>query len=237
MSLVAYASLMPSSKVSPFVRTRAKSVVGVDLDDPSYPARFQEVFETSLSKSEASKFIITSESLYTQIRNPKQILALKDYLSSYFDEIILIGYLRSQESWIASRLSQTAKLGGVHKVEKLIGARVNDYYATLKPWWDVFGKANMRFRILDRASLYKGDLFSDFMNVMDVEVTPAFKIPKRENESLSADMISFLQYFNHLVPLYLEGNIMNSKRDGLTQIIEAYSVDKERFVPVQRFLI
>jgi len=206
-SLVAYGAVTTGLKFSKFVR----SFHGIRSEEDIEPfkARFQARFEECLENNDASTVVISSELFYSELRNVDQCKALKGFLENYFSDIKVIAYLRPQDRWVNSRVSQTAKLGGVSTIDEMIDAKVNNYYEFLKKWWQVFGKENIILRTLEPKRLYEQDLYSDFLKLIGAEKSSDLIIPERKNEGLSIESVLFLQKFNHIVPYFREHQIRN----------------------------
>ena len=172
--------------------------------------------------------MLSSEQFTTSVRDSRQFLYLKKFVERYFSDIKVVMYIRAQESWINSRVSQCARGGVSRSFDQLLKSKENDYLQFLKPWWECFGKERISMRILDKKYLVDGDLISDFMHVIDGAVNSELAFPKPTNESLSNDAIQFLQVFNKIVPRYIDPKTVNTDRDGLMMMMEKFSVGKEK---------
>lgn len=225
-SLAAYGALATGLNFSPFVRNFHK--LNTEADIEPFKKRFEKRFEACLLGHETKTFVMTTELFFTSIREKEQLQALKTFLDKYFSKIEIIAYVRSQEDWISSRLSQTVKLGKTVDVSRLVNTRLNDYYGALKPWWETFGWSHFHLRVLEKAKLVDNDLMSDFLHLIEAHHVPEFIMPERQNQALSVDAIDFLQTFNKHVPYFLDDKSINPERNGLTEYMEAYSASSTR---------
>jgi len=142
-------------------------------------------------RSQFDSWIISSEHLQSCLAQKNELVELRGELSKYFSDIKILVYLRNPIDAAMSGWSTRIKCGVSAKALVPPSDRrvsiVCNHKRTLQDWADIFGKENIIAKIFHPDKLSGGDVLTDFvssiwptMNIND------FKVPVRQNESLSA---------------------------------------------------
>ena len=141
--------------------------------------------------SQFDSWIISSEHLQSCLVQRHELVILREELAKYFSDIKILVYLRNPIDAAVSGWSTRIKCGVPAKELVLPSDRrvsiVCNHKRTLQAWADIFGKGNVIAKIFHPAELVGGDVLTDFTS----SIWPAikisdFKVPDRQNESLSA---------------------------------------------------
>ena len=151
---------------------------------------------TRLAATETETVVASSEN-FSFFFDKSAITALHQALRPHFDDIRIVCYLRRQDRHAVSHHQEGAKPNR-HAEGALWGHAPNalpdystahdlylDYNHRLGLWADVFGDRAMTIRIYDRTLLKKNDMFSDFLGILDLDITGLQPIGDR-NASLGA---------------------------------------------------
>ena len=203
-------------------------------------SEFRKVFSKRLkaevAKSKANTVIYSSEFCHSRLFFIEEKRRLYELLSTMFDEIRLVCYLRRQDKQALSFFSTRIKAGGtdfdnVFPDDDLI--RQNhffkhyfNYEILLKAYMDVFGKENIIVRIFDEKNLVCGDVVLDFITALSPELArnAGLVYPEdKKNISLDKKTLKILSLLNKEIPQFDEQGRHNIYRDGLIEVLELCS--------------
>lgn len=132
--------------------------------------------------------VIMSAECFSWIFDKQELLRFKEELSKFFDEIIIIVYIRRQDKQIVSLYQQRSKkhrppsnffYGNEPTAIPMYNKNLDyyfDYNKRISKWGDVFGDDNIIIRVFDKKTLYKGDIVSDFCNLLNIKnITSSMK--------------------------------------------------------------
>ena len=122
------------------------------------------------------------------------ILRLRDFLKTYFKEIIIVGYVRPPKSFMESAFQQLVKY---HNVADFCFDIIYHPYKNFEKFDRVFGKENVNLWKFDPRNFPGGDITSDFCQRFGIGGT--FEKQARDNESISMEAISALFCYNGLI--------------------------------------
>ena len=197
---------------------------------------FHKKLKAEVINSRADTIIYSSEFCHSRLFFLEEKRRLHELLSSLFDEIKIICYLRRQDKQALSFFSTRIKAGGtdfdnVFPDDELI--EHNDFFRhyfnyeiLLKDYMDVFGKENIIVRIFDRKNLISGDVVLDFVNVLSLELaknTSLIYPEKKKNISLDKKTLKILSLLNKEMPQFDAQGRHNVYRDGLIEVLELCS--------------
>ncbi len=163
-------------------------------------------------KRSIDNFVISAELLSFSDIHIEEIIAIKEFLVENFEEIHVIGYIREFRSWLSSQYQEEIKLGFCSNVDEAMDNTIFNYFPNLSLWKEVFGDT-FKLRMFDRKNLYNGDIFDDFINVINISV-PNEITREVANQALSLYSVEFLYKYNQKYP-FLVGDVVNEKRGGL----------------------
>ncbi len=166
---------------------------------------FRESLEIKLRKEigsgddAAKKFIMSTESL--SHRTDKEVAQIFNLLSSIFNEIKIVVYLRRQDSLLSSKYSTDLRQRGeVREINEYIKGMCHlsllRYDVMLDRWASLFGEEAIVPRIWDRSELHRGDVVADFMLQIGVADLSSYEISTPSNVGLSAEMQELLRRVN-----------------------------------------
>lgn len=187
-------------------------------------SEWNENFEKEISHFNPSKVIISNEHLHTHINKKRQLEDMREYLSRFFEEVVIVLYVRRQDKMALSRFSTSIKAGAFNRAAfQSPNNWVYDYLQSFKLWSNVFGLNNVKLRVFEKRKMYKESLIDDFMSVLNVG-NDGFTFPeKKYNESLSAKALSVLEFLNS-DGFFIRNNISGkSKKMVIDQISHMYS--------------
>jgi hypothetical protein len=210
--------------------SREKEAAGITTG--SKLAGFRRKLKNEMSKeivsSECRSWIISSESL-TELESESEKLRLKNLLSEFFSEIVLIGYFRKQDAHILSGYSQKVKSGeylplNIPNILKLRRKKYN-YPGFIKSWERVFGSGSFIPRIFHPDFLVKSSSVLDFYQVIGAsDIKDNTKL--FSNQSLSGGAIESLKLINRI--LSENGVVLSSEdRAELIEMINKNTLGKK----------
>lgn len=124
---------------------------------------------TELAGSQFETAIFSSEHCSSRVIEHSEIVRLKEFMLSLFDECKIVVYLRRQDRLQVSHYSTHLKGGGAgYDVLRPVG-RVPvflDYEKLLDAWAGVFGRENVMPRIYSRSELSRGSVVDDFVDLL-----------------------------------------------------------------------
>lgn len=147
----------------------------------------------SVSEKDAYIAIMSCEELTNSFMTDYSISSLKNlysFLSSVFDEIELISYLRPPESFYLSMMQEKVKRspGIIHPSEY----RTN-YFYILSSYENAFN-SKVKVRVFEKEKLDEGDIVKDFFNAVGLRelVDKCGVAAPSTNESVSAELMYIL---------------------------------------------
>jgi hypothetical protein len=134
--------------------------------------------------------VILSEEKMSLLKATHEINDLKQILQPYFDEFIVVVYLRSQDSFLASRYAELLRMGTLGGPDNEVATPGRlwhyDYHGLVGRWAEVFGSASMRPRIYERGAKSDFDSINDFLGACALQLdVPADDPVRHRNKSMS----------------------------------------------------
>ena len=148
-------------------------------------------------RSQFDRWIISSEHLQSCLVQQHELFELREELSKYFSDIKILVYLRNPIDAAMSGWSTRIKCGVSAKAlvppnERRVSIVCN-HKRTLQAWANIFGRENVIAKIFHPDELLGGDVLTDFVSFIWPTINiNDFKLPERQNESLSALGVSIL---------------------------------------------
>ena len=168
-------------------------------------AVMQNNFLKALSKEveehkDCDCFIFSDEGIAKCINNRRRMKEFKRILKQYFDEFTIIIYLRRQDGWLQSALSQSLRSGKCrasfyNHIYKL--RRILKFDKILSLWFRHFGKENVIVRTFSQQEFYDGSLIKDYCHAINIKYNNEYK-EDRVNLSLSTEGQIYLFCINFL---------------------------------------
>lgn len=125
---------------------------------------------------------------------------LRDLLSSLFDRITVLVYLRRQDRQSVSVFNSMVRTQNpTIDVFPDPPISYHRFDAVLDGYAEIFGRENIRVRLFEPRRMKDGDSLHDYMDVCGIAHDPAFVFPARQNESLNAKQTIFLQLLQQTI--------------------------------------
>jgi hypothetical protein len=155
-------------------------------------ADFRASLDTEMAAlpDSVNRVIFSEERLSMLLNKTTEIEALKELLSPYFQSFTIVVYLRSQDSYLASRYAELLKSGAItvpdHQAPTAKRLRNYDYGALIDRWAAVFGADAIEPRLYERGANRAFDSVTDFMSVCGLDIAMPENDPLRnKNQSMS----------------------------------------------------
>lgn len=196
---------------------RANLKAGLDTKEAiaSYASDAKARLQRLLSENTAPVTIISAEDL-SLLRRPA-VPKLRDFLSPYFDSILVVAYVRRPVSFINSLAVQAVKGGATLKALHE-NPPSPDYQWRFNKFLQAFGEQQMRLRLYDPATLKAGSVVTDFFELASL---PHSALPTADepilNKSLSAPAVNFLSETNKRTPMYIDDKLNPARPAGLIE--------------------
>ncbi len=178
--------------------------------------RLKRMWEIELSKNTCTKTIISAEGCSMLLED--RVREMKGILDQYFDEIVVLIYVREPMSFYTSLIQQRLKHMD-HSLDDFSFRKPNQLYTRRIPqYMNVFGEKNVIIRPFNKMALYKNDLIDDFFKVIKCDIDTSQIKRDKVNESLGMNATIILSELNKYYPGYNDG-IINAER-GLSKNLE-----------------
>lgn len=134
--------------------------------------------------------VIFSGEMIGQILNEaREIQALRSMLDEFFNDYVIVTYLRRQDELSLSRYS-TSLRRGEKRARPL--SKPFDYEVALNLWSEAFGREALRVRLFDREVMPEGDVVRDFAEAAGLPYHGTGETPLNRNPSLLPEAQLFL---------------------------------------------
>ena len=159
-------------------------------------SRLAGLFETNTSPL----FVISGEDL--SVIQDGGVERLHEFLRRYFDEIVVLGYVRPPKSFISSIVQESLK-SGRHISAQLLKEAVPNYRARFEKYFNVFGMRNVTLHLFHPERLFKHDILDDFLYRLGLSESLAERLTRRTtNQSISMLAGKFLHVANRTIPRF-----------------------------------
>ena len=160
---------------------------GAAIGIEEFPARFDEEMRSLPASVDR---VILSEERLSMFQGADDLAALKAFLAPYFDDFKIVVYLRSQDSYLASRYSELLRMGVMDGPDNVVATPErlshHDYLALIDRWAAVFGAGAIVPRLYERGAGKVFDSVDDFLGVCGISLQVASDDPsKARNPSMS----------------------------------------------------
>lgn len=143
----------------------------------------------------SQNYIISGEDFYSHILDSFD--KINNKLLDF--NVHFIVYFKRQDLMLQSVYNQLVKM---HGFTKNISEDINynfDYYQFLQNLKEKFPKANLTIRVYEKGEFKDGNIFSDFLSILGLDLTNEYKIEKKViNPSLTTEKMEFTRYINML---------------------------------------
>lgn len=163
--------------------------------------------------------IISSEHFHSRIRTVEEMDNVYSLLSTYFNEIEIVCYLRDQVTTCASHYSTALKSGNPSSFAEFIehctpGNHYYNYWDMLQKWERCFGSGALNVSLFSSEHFLNGSLLDDFTAKIDSQLVGRLNTDvQNENESLNPSGQALARAINLAFPV-------RSLREGLQPLRE-----------------
>lgn len=192
-----------------------------NLTDPQkiseYKKKLFTLYQDEMSKTTATNLVISGESI--SLLSKKELTKLRDFFSSYSDNVYAVLWLRSPLEWCRSMSQQYIKQGLATLKEIESNPPVIEYRNIISLLTDVFGKKSLTITSFNDALTHTGGIFGRFCD--DINISESFweKIePLKLNESASFESLTLISYLNESKPLIKNGYINEDRKPGDNEV-------------------
>jgi len=204
--------------------TRMRFLQKAGLQDPQKHAQLktkavQALHEIVSSEANAKKVVIlSSEQLYMMPAQKTDIVAIKEMLKSYFENVDVVCFFRDPVDLVPSSYNQHLRAAYSGSLRTFISDYIKStswkYFSNYKWWSSVFGADNVFFEPFNPGQLTNYDVVRHFCALLNVDAEGLiFSHGKRFNLQMSARLTVVYRLINVLVPLWKRGkgqqNVLN----------------------------
>jgi hypothetical protein len=189
----------------------------------------KKVWINEFKKIDCENVIMSAEGC-SMLLEPR-VREMKEFLDQYFDEILIIMYVREPKSFYVSSIQQMLKHMD-NSFEDFTFKKPNQLYTRRLPGFvNVFGKENIIIRPFNREVFKNGDLIDDFCESASLDIDTT-NIPRiKTNESLGYNTTVLLSEYNKRYPGFIDGRYNNNR--GLSRnvgkVLEIFNkVDRKK---------
>jgi len=161
----------------------------------------EEVESLAGNRSLSAHTLILSDEQMSVFHKKSHIERVCDLLSSHFNDVEVVVYIRPQHERLVSGYVENVKTGRETPLEISKFNSLSDvpgflrYDRVIDRWSQVFGKESMNVRLYQRKKLIGGDIVRDFLEQYGVDVS-GFVKPTTVNDGLSSSAISLMRMMN-----------------------------------------
>jgi len=216
-------------------------IMGIPKD---YTAR-EEVIKNRLSllhektkQHKDMKWIISSEHLQSRLTADEELLRLKRILTSLFEEIKIVIYLRKPIEGMISTWSTLVKAGGIQETlpsPNSIHSNIYKHKDTILRWRNAFPESELIPRLFQKESFVDNDLIRDFSFTSGINTGNLKLHSTQHNTAMSHHGIRLLSRINKEIPAFKE-NKENPVRQGLSDYIQSYFSGFPKYLPSEKEL-
>lgn len=192
---------------------------------------FRKSFEEDLARQlefDAKTMVLSNENLSSRLSDVNELRRLKDYLTTYSSEVVVVVYVRNLYSFILSSYSTAIKQGQTDDICDFIGGEKlkyrYQYEKILNLWRGVFGQKNVFVKNYDDICMNEG-MIKNFFSFIGSSIEITQVEPTRQNKSLDNVTLTVLKGLNKKIS-FIKDNNYNPLRGDLVSILEKISTDE-----------
>ncbi len=167
--------------------------------------RLRDLWVEEFKSCKLGNFIISGEELSKM--HEEDVRNMDKFLKRYFDDIIVIIYVREPSSFIPSVISEFVKHGGKRIISENYTSHFPFYKVRIQKYINTFGNNKVIVRSFNKNHFKNNDLFDDFFAALNIKCDTNLLRRVTVNQSLSRDAVMFLLEYNNKFPRYKDGEI------------------------------
>ena len=178
-----------------------------------YFANFERDFDKEIGGMSSRHVLLTSEHFSSRLRSTEELVRLREFLSTRFDQLKVLAWFRPQWEVAVSSWSTSLRSGHSASLEDWLKRVVEDnYYFNYEKiahnWSEVFGRENCIFRIFKANDSKQGDVVTDFLKALEpigfsLHSNVSDLISERQNISMGYLEALVLRAINSKVPYWI----------------------------------
>jgi hypothetical protein len=142
--------------------------------------------------------LLSSECLFKTPRN-KNFAGFWGFVTSVFEEVVIIVYVRRQDLWVESRHKHSILSGAELEIEKLCGDWFCNYKQFIDSWAELVGQDSVVVRAYEREQFHGGSIYGDFLDLFGIEMDEKYICPSDiVNTSLGGEEALFKKLCNQI---------------------------------------
>lgn len=220
--LPAYCSV--ENRFSDFYRLQS---LATDQQLDEFKEQFLNEFEKELRSvaKNVHTIVISSEHFHSRLRSDAEMSNLQQFLSTYFEEIKIVCYLREQAETCASWYSTSMKSGSTYSFYEFVRRCKPEiyyfnYFDILANWERYFGFESLEVALFSSKHFLNGDLLDDFTARIDPALVGHLdKAIRTVNESIQPMGQALNRAVNIAYPSSSEDPDISEIRDQCKDII------------------
>ena len=173
--------------------------------------------------------IFSTETLSFFLEN--EIERVKELMTSLFDDISIIIYLRCQPEFLISFYQTYTKNGGTWSIDDYLNMP-EDWsvlaYDKMVMRWSIFGKDKIKIRIFDRQMFHENDLLSDFAATAGFTWMGLEQVKNQNVTKLDSAEIEVIRLLNFHIPALLDSGRNNPEHSYFVRNILCSKKDREK---------
>jgi SAM-dependent methyltransferase/glycosyltransferase involved in cell wall biosynthesis len=187
--------------------------------------RSDEIYLTNLNRelrySTCDTLVLSYEGFIDLQYN--DLIALRDFLLSYADSIMIIAYCRHPLSFAPSEISQRCRMGVASGRDDPRNAPIPKFRDYFEKFEQVFGRENLLLSDFAKELLYEHDVRLDFLvklGLSELQLAEFRLDDSRTNESLSAEAILLAEAMVKRLPAGFRNNVFFMRYNNLLDSIK-----------------
>jgi hypothetical protein len=201
--------------------------IATDQQLDEFKEQFLNDFEKELRTvaKNVHTIVISSEHFHSRLRSDAEMSNLQQFLSTYFEEIQIVCYLREQAETCASWYSTSMKSGSTYSFYEFVRrckpeSYYFNYFDILANWERYFGFESLEVALFSSKHFLNGDLLDDFTARIDPALVGHLdKAVRTVNESIQPMGQALNRALNIAYPLSNEDPDISEIRDKCKDII------------------
>jgi nucleoid DNA-binding protein len=149
--------------------------------------------ERCINNSRGKTVIISGEGI--PMLSKSDLLNMKKYFERYFDDILIVGYIRPPVSYMESTFQQIIQVFGFGNLnfDDACSKSYPKYRVRFEKFYDIFSAGKVRLWKFNPSVFPDKCVVQDFCSRLGIEVPPEMAV--RINESLSKEAVSLLYFY------------------------------------------
>lgn len=220
-SLAIYSLFSPDPATHPIHKADARNGSSLKkyLDDVENGLR------ASIDSTNGKTLIVSGEDI--GVLPETSLLAIKEYFQKFFDEIMIVAYVRPPAGFITSAFQQRVKAGRMSGVD--VFSEYRSYKNRFLKFDKVFGADNVQLWKFDPGEFNGGCVVQDFCYRLGINLHKEKIV--RTNESLSRNSVSLLYIYNKFKEKLGYDHLRAAAATTLTDLLAEPGDEKFRFSP------